>query len=294
MILIATFASTVTPSALADCGSLVSAVAAAGFDAAFFVREAGAALDAVPLIAALASLDTGIGLGASVPIGYSQPFHLARAYAAIDRLTRGRSAMVIDPADDLAPAIGRPLTGGSVRTLEFFEATTALWDSWEDDAVLVDRPAGLFTNPDKIHRINHDGAFYTVRGPLNAPRPLQGWPVIVAPAAVPAEVAARYADVVLVPGTTARAVRDAGKTVCALAAACGRSDRAIRILADIEWLPDAPALMRDWHAAGVCDGFNIRLDRTTLARLPGRPPRPDGITLRARLGLPRPPSRYAA
>jgi alkanesulfonate monooxygenase SsuD/methylene tetrahydromethanopterin reductase-like flavin-dependent oxidoreductase (luciferase family) len=289
MILTATFSSSATPLALADSRSLVTAAAAAGFDAAFFVREDGVALDAVPLIAALASIDTAIGLGASVPVGYSEPFHVARAYAAIDRLTRGRSALVIDTADDLALAIGRAQPGGTARIMEFFAATTALWDSWEDDAVLVDRAGGLFTDPEKIHRIDHDGPFYAVRGPLNAPRPLQGWPVIVAPVSVPAEVTARYADVALVPGTTEQAVRAAGSAIQG-----GRPGGAVRILADIEWSVGAMAMMRDWHAAGVCDGFNIRLNPASLAAFPGRPPRADGGTLRASLGLPRPPSRYAA
>ena len=54
-----------------------------------------------------------------------------------------------------------------------------LWDSWEDEAIVLDKPAGLFTDPARVHRITHRGEYFSVRGPLNAPRPLQGHPVIV-------------------------------------------------------------------------------------------------------------------
>jgi alkanesulfonate monooxygenase SsuD/methylene tetrahydromethanopterin reductase-like flavin-dependent oxidoreductase (luciferase family) len=53
-----------------------------------------------------------------------------------------------------------------------------LWDSWEDEAILLDKPNGRFSNPDRVHPINHSGPFFTVRGPLNAPRPLQGNPPV--------------------------------------------------------------------------------------------------------------------
>ena len=301
MILTASF--TGTPClTLAHYRSVVAAVERVGLDAALFVRGA-AMLDAVPLIAALASAPSSIGLGASIPVDYTEPFHLARAFAAVDRLTRGRSAVVFDIAAgiDLAAAIGRstPEADRIARILEFFETTTELWDSWEDDAILVDRPAGLFTDANKIHRINHDGAYYAVRGPLNAPRPIQGWPVIFVPVTsdLSRAIAARVADVVLVPGVSADVVRDAGMAV--------RQHRdTVRVLADIEPVA-APeqlaAQIRAWYDAGVCDGFNLRL-RPVPAEIEhladciaalGRPRAADGVTLRERLDLPRPRSRYA-
>jgi N-acetyl-S-(2-succino)cysteine monooxygenase len=314
MILTASFASVPSGLSLAHYRSVVAAVERLGLDAALFVRGA-AMLDAVPLIAALASTPSSIGLGAGIPVDYTEPFHLARAFAAIDRLTRGRSAVVFDIAAgiDLAAAIGRstPDSERIARILEFFDTTTELWDSWEDDAILVDRPAGLFTDANKIHRINHDGDYYAVRGPLNAPRPIQGWPVIFVPVTSHASraIAARVADVVLVPGVSVDIVREAGAAV--------REHRdTIRVLADIELTADGvdpsarftgtpekfTAMMRAWHDAGVCDGFNLRLPPVAaeIERLAGciaalgRPRAADGMTLRDRLDLPRPRSRYVA
>ncbi len=323
MILTASFTGAPGGLNLAHYRSVVAAVERAGLDAALFVRAAGrdaTILDAVPLIAALASLPVSIGLGAGIPVDYTEPFHLARAFAAIDRLTRGRSAVVLDieAGIDLAAAIGHstPDSDRVARILEFFETTTKLWDSWEDDAILVDRPAGLFTDANKIHRVDHDGTHYAVRGPLNAPRPIQGWPVIFVPVTSEASrtIAARVADVVLVRGVSADSVREAGATA--------REDRdTIRVLADVEPILGAMAgggvdedarftgtpeqftgLMRAWHDAGVCDGFNLRL-RPVPAEIEiladciatlRRPRAEDGMTLRDRLDLPRPRSRYAA
>jgi alkanesulfonate monooxygenase SsuD/methylene tetrahydromethanopterin reductase-like flavin-dependent oxidoreductase (luciferase family) len=330
MILTATFGSADMGAdfGLSGFRSVVTTLDRVGIDAAFFVRSSGPGapmLDAVPLIAALVSVPVGIGLGAGVPVAYSEPFHLARAFAAIDRLTRGRSAVVFDIAagDDLAPAIGRGAPGADryERIVELFEATTKLWDSWEDDAILVDRPAGLFTDPARIHRIDHDGAHYAVRGPLNAPRPVQGWPVIVVPVASAAsrDLAARVADVVLIGGSTPDRARQTGAAIREIANSAG--SRTIRILVDVvpifgrtslgartaaedalhfEGTPEQLAsLMRDWHAAGICDGFNLHppanvdlLGECVTAL--GRAPVTDGTTLRERFDLPRPRSRYAA
>jgi alkanesulfonate monooxygenase SsuD/methylene tetrahydromethanopterin reductase-like flavin-dependent oxidoreductase (luciferase family) len=317
--------------------ALVAAVDRSGIDAALFVRSPGAnapMLDAVPAIAALASVPAGIGLGASIPIDYTEPFHLARAFAAIDRLTRGRSAVVIDLAAgaDLAAATGRGMPGADRydRALEFFQATTKLWDSWEDDAILVDRAEGLFTDANKIHRINHDGTHYAIRGPLNAPRPIQGWPVIFVPVIADEShaLAAQIADVVMVGGSTESALRARCSDIRKKAAAYGHDS--VRIVADVmavlgPAMADAerktsgpatkcPALhfvgtprqlaasLRAWRDKTACDGFNflvsggseeIELLGACVTSL-GRMPPPDGGTLRERLNLPRPLSRYAA
>ena len=54
------------------------------------------------------------------------------------------------------------------RADEFLEATTALWDSWEDDALVLDRASGTFADPTKVHEIDHHGEYFDVRGTLTA------------------------------------------------------------------------------------------------------------------------------
>jgi alkanesulfonate monooxygenase SsuD/methylene tetrahydromethanopterin reductase-like flavin-dependent oxidoreductase (luciferase family) len=179
----------------------------------------------------------------------------------------------------------------------------------------------LFTDPDKIHRINHDGTHYAVRGPLNAPRPLQGWPVIVMPAISTEayDLASRVADLVVIEGATPDGARRVGDIIREKSVATGRDVRAVRILANVEPIlrrtnteadhatrfSGAPArvaaLMREWCETGVCDGFNLVLRDLAALDLLGdcvtalaRPSTARGGTLRERLDLPRPRSRYAA
>ena len=65
------------------------------------------------------------------------------------------------------------------RAREFYDVVTGLWDSWAEDAFVRDQESGFFMDPDKMHRLNHEGDFFKVAGPLNIARPIQGWPVIV-------------------------------------------------------------------------------------------------------------------
>ena len=65
------------------------------------------------------------------------------------------------------------------RAAEYIDLVKALWDSVEDDAILLNRETGYFADPHRIHRINHTGKYFKVRGPLNVPRPPQGHPIIV-------------------------------------------------------------------------------------------------------------------
>jgi alkanesulfonate monooxygenase SsuD/methylene tetrahydromethanopterin reductase-like flavin-dependent oxidoreductase (luciferase family) len=38
-----------------------------------------------------------------------------------------------------------------------------LWEgSWEDGAVVRDRDAGIFTHPEKVHKVRHDGKYFHV------------------------------------------------------------------------------------------------------------------------------------
>jgi alkanesulfonate monooxygenase len=65
------------------------------------------------------------------------------------------------------------------RAREFYDVVTGLWDSWAEDAFIRDQESGIFMDPDKMHRLNHEGEFFKVAGPLNIARPVQGWPVII-------------------------------------------------------------------------------------------------------------------
>ncbi|MEJ1978839.1 MAG: LLM class flavin-dependent oxidoreductase [Acetobacteraceae bacterium] len=123
-----------------------------------------------PLIAALAATGRHIGLGAAVGLDRAEPFNIARSFAGSDRLTGGRTLWVTglsgpgERAENFAHAAPLSLAQRYDRAAECIAVAKKLWDSWEDGAVVLDKPAGLFSDPDKVHRINHAGPYFSVRG----------------------------------------------------------------------------------------------------------------------------------
>ncbi|HBZ82284.1 MULTISPECIES: LLM class flavin-dependent oxidoreductase [Brevibacillus] len=139
----------------------------------------------VTLLSALAGATSHIGLSATISTTYHEPFHVARMLATLDHLSGGRASWnVVTSIGDLDAHNfrndHRPLhEQRHAHSGEFLDVVKALWDSWEDDAIKIDRETGDFADPAKIHTLHHEGAWFSVRGPLNVARPIQGHPVII-------------------------------------------------------------------------------------------------------------------
>jgi FMN-dependent oxidoreductase (nitrilotriacetate monooxygenase family) len=142
-------------------------------------------LDLSIVLGVLAGATRNIGLGATYSTTYYTPFHVARTFATLDHLTGGRAAwnIVTSVNDSEAQNFGLDQVIGHDerydRADEFLEATTALWDSWEDDALVLDRVGGQFADPAKVHQLDFKGQWFDVRGPLTVPRTPQGRPVLL-------------------------------------------------------------------------------------------------------------------
>jgi alkanesulfonate monooxygenase SsuD/methylene tetrahydromethanopterin reductase-like flavin-dependent oxidoreductase (luciferase family) len=286
-------------------------------------------LDPMPLIAALAECSTRIGLGGAIALDHAEPFNIARTFAAIDRLTAGRSAWVAltgtaRPAD-FAHAPVRTVGERQARAAECIAVVRKLWDSWEDEAILIDKPNGRFSNPDRVHRINHDGPFFSVRGPLNAPRPLQGNPpVILRDGSASGLALARQAADLFIAAvaqasdlTPIRHALGSGPRLIAtmvpmLAASQAEADARAAALGELPaglsfvGTPEGFAA-RLAELAPLCDGFDIApavlpldlelvVDHVVprLRALGLRPAAYQGVTLREHLRLARPRSQFAA
>jgi alkanesulfonate monooxygenase SsuD/methylene tetrahydromethanopterin reductase-like flavin-dependent oxidoreductase (luciferase family) len=293
------------PGQLPDHRDLVRRAEAACLDAVLFgpapstpgLLETGAhaalAPDPLPQMGALITRTRRIGLAGSVYIGHTEPFHTARAFAVMDNLSSGRTALLADTEGlDQRPAdfahAPRDAAEAYPRAAEYLEVVARLWESWEPDAIQADKPSGNYADGMKVHRIDHAGRFFTVRGPLTAIRAPQGRPVLIQRDASPAglDLAARTAEVFLMRAPGIAAARAMRADLLARAAACGRPPGAMRVLAELELLLGADAVARaaaldamtapepcprligtaeevaaemaEWHAAGACDGFNIR------------------------------------
>jgi FMN-dependent oxidoreductase (nitrilotriacetate monooxygenase family) len=142
-------------------------------------------LDLSIVLGVVAAATRSIGLGATYSTTYYPPFHVARTFATLDHLSGGRAAwnVVTSVNDGEAQNYGvehhLDHDARYDRADEFLEATRGLWDSWDDDALVLDRATGVFADPAKVHELNHDGEWFRVRGPLTVPRSPQGRPVLL-------------------------------------------------------------------------------------------------------------------
>ncbi|HWM46388.1 MAG TPA: LLM class flavin-dependent oxidoreductase [Xanthobacteraceae bacterium] len=137
------------------------------------------------LLSALAMTTERLGLVATGSTTFDAPYHVARRFASLDHISGGRAGWNIVTTSNPDAALNFGLEEHVEhderyrRAREFYDVVTGLWDSWADDAFVRDVESGLFFDPSKMHRLDHKGKYYSVRGPLNIARPVQGWPVIV-------------------------------------------------------------------------------------------------------------------
>lgn len=193
----------VDPRALTRLGHythLAKVAERAKFDAIFFAdnvamlggpSEVGALgapvyyYDPLSLLAAIAPQTEKIGLVATVSATYLPPYHLARKFASLDHLSGGRAGWncVTSGSDGEAQNFGldHQLEHGNryARAAEYVAVVKALWNSWDEGALLADQAAKRYYDPERVHRIDHDGRFFKVAGPLQLDRTPQGHPVIV-------------------------------------------------------------------------------------------------------------------
>ncbi|MFL9899374.1 LLM class flavin-dependent oxidoreductase [Paraburkholderia fungorum] len=205
-------------------------------DGAQFV--ASGALEPITTLAALAHVTQRIGLIATASTTYTEPFNLARQFASLDHITRGRVGwnIVTSWVRGAGPNFGNDQqiehAERYARAHEFLEVVTGLWDSWADDAVIDDVAAGRYLDPARIRPVNHKGEFFKVAGPLNLPRPPQGWPVLVqaGSSAAGKQFAARYAEAVFTAHLTKASAIDFYGDLKAAAVSRGRSADQVVIL----------------------------------------------------------------
>src|SRR5579871_1529198 len=144
-----------------------------------------AKLDPVAVALTMGLATTRLGIGVTYSTTYYEPFHVARVFATMDLLLNGRAAWnVVTSLNDSEAAnfgaskhLGHDLRYD--RADEFMEVVLGHWNSWEEDAIAFDRESGLFADPAKVHRLDHQGQFFRSRGPFTVPRSAQGHPVII-------------------------------------------------------------------------------------------------------------------
>lgn len=194
--------------------------------------------DPITLLPALSMVTRHIGLIGTASTTFETPYLIARRFASLDHISGGRAGwnLVTTSNPDAALNFGMteqmPHADRYRRGREFVDVVNGLWDSFADDAFVQDQESGIFFDPDKMHVLNHDREFFSVRGPLNIARSPQGRPVVVqAGASDPGrQLAAETADMIFTVAQThddGRAFRD---DIHARMSAYGRDPSQMRIL----------------------------------------------------------------
>ncbi|NBC36000.1 nitrilotriacetate monooxygenase [Novosphingobium sp. FSY-8] len=220
------------------------------------------AFDAQVIAAWAASQLTTMGVVPVVGTGLGHPFHTARGLSAVDWLAGGMLGW-------------NPAGPDAAQVADMARAANALWDGWSDDTLIIDKDSGRYLDTTKVIVPDYRGSHYRTRGPVNAMRPRQGNPVLVADADAPFDLA--QTDISI--------------------AAQGQSAPSARLRLIRVGLDADVAMLAAAHAAGEIAGAHVDLD-DAVAQLPqlaaafapvieGRARATTG-TLRQRLGLPTP------
>jgi len=212
-------------------------------------------LDAVLIAARAAPATRHIGFVPTAITTHTEPFHLSKAIATLDYVSTGRAGIRIqvgartdaaahfgrreipplrrDQLDD--PDVQRQIADRFDEAADYVEVLRRLWDSWEDDAEIRDVATGRFIDRDKLHYIDFEGRWFSVKGPSITPRPPQGQPVVAAlgHASAAYRLIARSADVGFV---TPRDAADAAGIVAEIRAeqaSAGRADQTLHVFGDL-------------------------------------------------------------
>ncbi len=198
-------------------------------------------LEPLTLLTALAQWTERIGLIATVSTTYNEPYNLARRLASVDHVSGGRAGwnIVTSAGENEAANFGlveRPDHATRyARADEFLRVAKALWDSWENEAILGDKTSGRWADTARFHRIDHAGEHFRVAGPLNVERPPQGYPVLVQAGSSEdgKEFAARHAEAIFTAHQTYERAAEFYADIKARTVAAGRNPESVLVLPGI-------------------------------------------------------------
>ncbi|MFJ9392948.1 LLM class flavin-dependent oxidoreductase [Nocardioides sp. NPDC101246] len=212
-------------------------------------------LDAVLIASRIAPLTRDIGIVPTAIVTHTEPFHLSKAIATLDYVSRGRAGVRVQVAPrrrDAAlfgrrefpeisyaaldsPAGEELIREAFAEAADYVEVLRRLWDSWEDDAEIRDVATGRFVDRKKIHYIDFEGLHFDVKGPSITPRPPQGQPVVAALAHRdrPFELVGTSADVGFVTPRNAADIAEITATIRAAQTAAGRDNETVHVFGDI-------------------------------------------------------------
>ena len=194
--------------------------------------------DPLMVIPAMAAVTRHLGFGVTCALSYELPYPFARRMSTLDHLTRGRVGwnIVTGYLDSAARGMGMTEQHDHDTRYEiaedYMQAVYKLWEgSWEDGAVLRDRAGRRFADPDKVHRVRHEGRYFKMDAiHLSEPSP-QRTPLLYQAGASKRgrQFAAQHAECVFINGPSRRAIAPIVADIRKRAVAVGRDPAEILI-----------------------------------------------------------------
>ena len=194
--------------------------------------------DPVPLATAMGVATSQLGIVATLSTLAYPPFMTARLASTMDSLLGGRFGWnIVTSAEDLAAqnfGLDR-LPPREVRyemADEYVDLVRRLFESWDPDAVVVDREAGVYADHTKVRPIHFRGKHFASRGPLNTVPSPQHRPAFVQAGASPRgrAFAARNADSIIAIANGPEGMKAFRDDVRAKAVEAGRDPDEIKVL----------------------------------------------------------------
>ncbi len=193
--------------------------------------------DPLPLVPIMALATQHLGFAVTMSTNVA-PYSLVRTFGTLDHLTNGRVGwnVVTDFHKNLALNLGLkdlpPHDKRYDRADEYMEVCEKLWNSWEADAVVVDTDALVYADPSKVHRIDHDGEYFSCIGPSAVEPSPQGRPVIFQAGSSPRgrNFAAEHAEVAFSIQRTPEGMRSFADDMATRVADAGHDPERFRVL----------------------------------------------------------------
>jgi FMN-dependent oxidoreductase (nitrilotriacetate monooxygenase family) len=225
----------------------------------------------IGLMSALSVTTSHIGLVSTASTTFNEPYNVARSFASLDHLSGGRAGWNVVTSHVGAKNFGMeevpPHAIRYARAEEFLEIVTRLWDSWEPDAKVLDRVAGIYADASKIHEIGYVGEHFSVLGALNISRTPQGHPVIVqaGSSGYGKALGGKFAEVIFTAQSELTEAQAFYQEMHDLVTAAGRDHTQLRIMPGISPIVGAT----EKEAREKFEEMTNLLDRGTVLRLVG-------------------------
>lgn len=187
----------------------------------------------------MAAVTKHLGFGITASVTHEHPYTFARKISTLDHLTKGRIGWNIVTSYLKSAAVNMGLEDQIKHderydiAEEYLDVCYKLWEhSWEDDAVLVDKERGIYTDPSKVHDIQHEGKYYKVPGAhLCEPSP-QRTPVLYQAGASTRgrDFASKHAELVFIGSSTIETTKQTVDKLHQDIRDTGRSTEEVKIL----------------------------------------------------------------